>query len=147
MELILIPLFVVYLGFPVFLVLASGSPENEPRMYFDQNGYKVKTEEEAWSYVDTVGSERYRFYASEMVARRNWCFQSIVKKTWYFHHESTSFGSWMWPEGIPLRFDDQRNVLDSNQICDEHAKKLGSDWVPSIDGYKHYLTKPNIIIM
>ena len=89
--------------------------------YFDRNGRRC-SEAEAKSYVH----------------KRPWNFDFYIRKPrllfrwlgpkWVFHHHVTTFGSWMWPEGLPMKFDDDGKVIDQRPACEAHAKQIGSTW-------------------
>jgi|TARA_R100001039_G_C1817614_1_gene86873 hypothetical protein len=111
------------------------SDEWETTKYFDRDGCQVDSADDAMSKVDCRPND-FRFFKKVMrwkLSFRRWRISLERCAAWEFHHHSTMFGSWMWPEGKPMRFDASGKVIDRTQECTDHALRINSTWRPGID--------------
>lgn len=100
-----------------------------PDRYYDQNG-KETNEDQAMSKVVSA-PHNFKFYIKK--TKHSWFGLGKPYTVWMFHHECSTFGSWMWPSGMPLRFDSEGNILDMVKCATDHANMIGSSWRPGID--------------
>ncbi|UUW39921.1 hypothetical protein VP14_234 [Vibrio phage VPMCC14] len=98
----------------------------QPHKMYDKCGKETGDIDYAYSLV-TFEPHKFTFYTKRV--SKFWKFFGKNVVCWDFHHTSNTFGSWMWPDGLPLRFDGICNIKRSI----DHANKLGSSWRPSID--------------
>jgi hypothetical protein len=95
--------------------------------YYDAGGREVDDLGLARSKVSFAPHD-FRFYIKK--ERKSWFgFGNEVIVYWEFSHQSQTFGSWMWPEGMPLRFDG----VDPYMEAIENANRIGSSWRPGLD--------------
>lgn len=93
---------------------------------FDAHGKETFNLLHARSKVEFRNHD-FRFFEKTITKRFIFFGSPVIK--WKFHHQSSTFGSWMWPDGLPLRFDGVDNAV----MAAEHAAKIGSDWRPGLD--------------
>lgn len=103
--------------------IPSKANEYDPPKLYDKHGKETKDINDARSVV-TFEPHKFTFYTKRYSAF--WGLFGLRVVVWDYHHTSSTFGSWMWPDGLPLRFDGVCNVDRSLQ----HAEKIGSMWEP-----------------
>ena len=99
--------------------------------YHDIHGKTVDTEEAAYSRT-YCRPHTFEHSLKKKTTKRRLYFKApfglgIVTTTgfvWRFHHRSTTYGSWMWPDGLPLRGDG----VDTKEASRKHAESIGSSW-------------------
>lgn len=94
--------------------------------YYDAHGRQTHDISKACSKVEFRPHDFRHFVKVEYTT---WFGLGKPAVRWDFHHRSDTFGSWMWPDGMPLRFDG----VDNFDAAIDHAAKLGSTWRPGVD--------------
>ena len=83
--------------------------------YFDGTTKQVETSAEAYSKVVKL-PHNFQFFIKYSAIFGN------IK--WKFHHRSSTYGSWMFPDGLPPRNDEKDNMSESIK----HRDELKSTW-------------------
>lgn len=89
--------------------------------YYDKHGRETKSVISSYSKV-IMNPHNFDFYIKTYSLFWAIFGKEVVK--WKYSHTSSTFGSWMWPEGLPLRFDG----VDNDELAFNHSIKIGSDW-------------------